>query len=242
MRTHPAVIAQAAATSAELLDGRFALGVGTGENLNEHIIGAHWPPTDVRLDMLHEAIEVIRELWTGEITTHHGPHYTVENARIYTLPDDHIPILVSAFGEKALKLAAEVGEGWMTTKPDGEMRQSYRQQGGTGPTQAGMKVCWAEDESAARKTAHSLWPTSGVSGELSQELPMPAHFEQASELVTEDKVAEAIACGPDPEVHAAAIRKYLDAGFDQIFINQVGSDQAGFFRFYQEELAPLLAL
>jgi G6PDH family F420-dependent oxidoreductase len=240
MRIHPAIIAQAAATSAELLDGRFALGVGTGEALNEHVLGQHWPPVDVRLDILREAIEVMRALWEGEVTSHHGEHYTVENARIYTLPSSPPPILVSAFGEKALSAAAEIGDGWMTTSPDGDMVKSYSSQGGKGPTQAGIKVCWAEDEAAARKTALSLWPTSGVPGELSQELPMPGHFEQVSELVTEDAVAKAIACGPDPEVHLAAIEKYIDAGFDEIFINQVGDDQAGFFRFWQDELQPRL--
>src|SRR4051794_32134647 len=150
-RIHPAVIAHAAATVATMLDGRFALGVGTGENLNEHVLGQHWPPIEVRLDMLREAIEVMRDLWTGEITTHHGTHYTVENARIYTRPSSPPPIYVSAFGEKALSVAAEIGEGWMTTSPAADMLRSYREQGGSGPTQAGLKVCWAEDEAAARK-------------------------------------------------------------------------------------------
>ena len=240
MRIHPAVIAQAAATSAVLLEGRFELGVGSGEALNEHIFGDTWPITDERLDMLEESIEVMRALWTGEEITHRGRHYTVENARLYSLPDTPPPIMVSGFGPKATALAARVGDGYINTSPAEELVQSYVEQGGKGPKAAGVKVCWGPDEAKCRALAHELWRTSGVPGELSQELPMPAHFEQASQLVTEDDVAKGITCGPDPQVHAEAIRKYVDAGFDEIYVSQVGPDQEGFMKFFSDELRPLL--
>jgi len=240
IRIHPAVLAQAAASSQMLLDGRFVIGVGSGEALNEHILGDRWPPTDVRLEMLEEAVEVLRRLLQGGIVNHHGRHYTVENARIYSLPEQAPPIVISAFGPKALALAARIGDGPVTVSPDAEAVASYRRQGGRGPAVAALKLCWAEDEAAARKLAFDLWPNSGVPGELSQELPMPAHFEQASQNVTEDMVAEGITCGPDPERHAAAIRPYLDAGYDEVYVNQVGKDQAGFFDFWQRELRPRL--
>ncbi|MBW3644089.1 MAG: TIGR03557 family F420-dependent LLM class oxidoreductase [Actinobacteria bacterium] len=240
VRIHPAVMAQAAATAAEMMPGRFRFGLGTGENLNEHILGDHWPPAPVRLEMLEEAVEVMRRLWTGSMVNHHGPHYRVENARIYSLPDEPPPVPISAFGSKALALAARIGDGFVSTTPEADMVQRYRAEGGTGPAMAGMKVCWATDEAAARRTAHRLWAQTGIPGELSQELRTPAHFEQASSLVTEDQVAESIVCGPDPERHVAAIEQYFEAGFDEVYVCQVGGDQEGFFDFYRSELRPRL--
>ena len=240
VRIHPAVMAQAAATAAEMMPGRFRFGLGSGENLNEHILGTHWPPAHVRLEMLEEAVEIMRRLWTGSMVNHHGRHYRVENARIYSLPGEPPPVPISAFGPKALGLAARIGDGFVSTSPEGEMVQRYRAEGGTGPAMAGMKVCWATDEAAARRTAHRLWAAAGVPGELSQELPTPAHFEQASSLVTEDQVADSIVCGPDPERHVAAIEQYFEAGFDEVYVCQVGADQEGFFDFYRSELRPRL--
>ena len=241
IRVHPAVLAQAAATAALMLPGRFRFGVGSGENLNEHVLGDHWPPTHIRLEMLEEAVEVMRALWSGAVTNHEGKHYRVENARIYSCPDQPPPVMVSGFGPKATSLAARIGDGYINTSPDAELVRRYAEEGGTGPKAAGIKVCWAKDEATARKTAHELWPTSGVPGELSQELAMPAHFEQAAENVTEDQIAEKIVCGPDPERYVEMIRKYLDAGFDEVYVSQVGDDQPGFFDFYRRELSPRLA-
>lgn len=240
VRMHPAVVAHAAATAAVALEGRFRLGVGTGENLNEHVLGDHWPPAEVRFAMLEEAVEVLRALFTGEVVTHHGRHYTVENARLYTVPDEPVEIPVSAFGPKATELAARVGDGFITTSPDAENLARYRELGGRGPSQAGVKVCWGPDEQAARKTAFELWRSSSVPGQLSQDLPMPSHFEQAAELVTEELVADKIACGPDPERHVAAIRPYLDAGFDEVHLSQIGEGQEGFFEFFRSEVEPRL--
>jgi G6PDH family F420-dependent oxidoreductase len=240
MRIHPAVLAQAAATTAAMMPGRFRFGVGTGEALNEHILGHKWPIAPERLEMLEEAVELIRALWTGETITHRGRHFTVENARIYTLPGEPPPVLLSAFGPRAVELAARIADGFITTSPAADDLAAYREQGGRGVTQAGMKVCWGPDEKSARELAHERWATTGVSGQLSQDLPTPTHFEQAVENVTVDQVAESIACGPDPERHAAAIREYLDAGFDEVYVAQVGPDQRGFLDFYRTELAPRL--
>ena len=208
VRIHPAIVAQAAATIAAMAPDRFVLGVGSGEALNEHILGDRWPETDVRLDMLREAIEILRGLWTGEQYSHHGRHYTVENARLYTVPDAPPPVVVSGFGPKAVRLAAEVGDGYFGTAPDADLVETYASSGGRGAKLALMKVCWGTDDRAARELAYEIWPTIGVPGELSQELPTPAHFEQAAENVSVDQVADAISCGPDPEPHLASIAKY----------------------------------
>jgi G6PDH family F420-dependent oxidoreductase len=240
VRVHPAVVAQAAATSATMLEGRFNLGVGTGENLNEHVLGDHWPPAMVRLEMLEEAIEVMRKLWTGDEVTHHGRHYTVENARIFSVPDQPVPVLISGFGPKATDLAARIGDGYINTSPDAELLTRYRDGGGKGPTMAGVKVCWGDDEQTCVKRAHETWRSSGVPGQLSQDLQTPEHFEMASELVTPEMIGEKIPCGPDPERHASVIRKYVEAGFDEIYISQIGPEQEGFFDFYRRELGPLL--
>lgn len=242
VRTHPAVIAQAAATSQLLLSGRFSLGVGSGEALNEHITGSRWPPANVRLEMLEEAIAVIRQLWRGGTVNHHGRHYTVENARIYSRPETPPPILISGFGPKSTALAARIGDGFVNTAPDADAVRSYREQGGKGVTVAAVKVCWDPDEEAARKLAYDTWPTTGVPGELSQELPTPEHFEQASSVVTQEMVTDKIVCGPDPERHAHMLRRYLDAGFDEVYVSQIGDDQAGFFDFYNREVRPRLGL
>jgi G6PDH family F420-dependent oxidoreductase len=241
VRIHPAVVAQAAATAAVLLDGRFGLGVGTGEALNEHIFGDAWPETDVRLDMLEEAIELMRRLWEGASTSHRGKHYTVENARIYTLPEAPPPILVSGFGPKSIELAGRIGDGYMSTMPDAEMVQQFRAAGGGDkPTHAGLKVCWGEDEASALKTVYRLWPNSGLPGELSQVLPTPRHFEQASSLVTEEMIGESVVCGPDLERHVEAVQQYVDAGYDEVYVGQIGPDQDGFFAFYEREVLPRL--
>jgi G6PDH family F420-dependent oxidoreductase len=240
LRIHPAVLAQAAATSSALLGGRFRFGVGTGERLNEHVLGQHWPPAAIRRDMLAEAIELMRALWSGEVVTRRGTHYTTENARIYTRPEGEIPVLVSAFGPAAATLAAEHGDGFVSTAPDTESLRAYAESGGSGTTVATVKLCWGPDEDEAKRTAHHLWASSGIPGEASQELSMPQHFEEAAELVTVDQLAEKIPCGPDPERHARTIREYVDAGFDEIHLGQIGGNHDGFFKFLVDELLPRL--
>jgi len=242
VRTHPAIIAQAAATSAALLGpGRFRLGLGTGEALNEHITGEVWPHAQQRLDMLEEAIAVIRELWTGEVVSHEGRFYTVDTARIYTLPSEPIPIYVSAFGPKALDLVCDVADGFITTQPDADSVKTFKKAKGAGaPTQAGFKVAWGPSRDEAIDAAYRLWPNSGVPGELAQVLPSPQHFEQAAKLVTREKFAEQGAFGPDPDDHIAAFAPYVEAGFDEIYVANMGPHYAELMSAYGESVLPQL--
>ena len=239
IRTHPAIVAHAAATSAAMMPGRFYLGVGTGEALNEHIFGDRWPPADVRLEMLDEAVAVMRTLWEGGQQSHEGKHYRVENARLYTLPDEPVPVMVSGFGHKAAELAGRIGDGYVGSAPDADLLATFDEAGGAGkPKFAGVKVCWAEDEVEARRTAHELWPNLGLPGQLAQELALPSFFEQAVESVDEEAVTSKVVCGPDAERHLEMIRKYAEAGYDEVFVHQIGADQDGFLRFYGEEVLP----
>ncbi|MDI2125365.1 TIGR03557 family F420-dependent LLM class oxidoreductase [Yinghuangia seranimata] len=242
VRMHPAVTAQAAATASVLTSGRFRLGVGTGEALNERVAGAPWPPFDVRAAMLEEAVGVMRELFGGDVVNHRGEHYTVENARLYTAPTEHIPVYVSAFGGDALALAARIGDGFVTMQPDAEAVWTFRDSGGGDkPVIGGLKVCWGHDRDKAVTTAHRLWPSEALPGELAQILPTPRHFEQACELVTEDMIADAFTCGPDVDAHVTALRAYADAGFDEVYVGQIGPQDHEFFAFYGEQVLPRAA-
>jgi G6PDH family F420-dependent oxidoreductase len=241
IRIHPAIVAQAAATSGAMLEGRFFLGVGTGENLNEHVTGARWPDWDVRADMLREAVEVIRELWRGDVTSHRGEFFTVENARIYTLPEHPVPIHVAASGPRAAELAGEIGDGLISTAPEREIVDGFTKAGGKGPRYGQLTVCWDRDEATARREALRRWPTAAIPGESGQELPNPAHFEQLAKIVSEDMMAERIACGPDLQRHVEAVRQYVDAGFDHVAVHQVGSDVDGFMDAWAAEVLPVFA-
>jgi G6PDH family F420-dependent oxidoreductase len=241
VRTHPGIVAHAAATTATLMPGRFRLGVGSGEALNEHIFGDRWPEADVRLEMLEEAVAVIRMLWEGGFQHHHGRHYTLEGARLYSLPEAPPPILVSGFGPKAIELAGRIGEGFVTVGPDAEAVAQYRAAGGAGAISGGLKVCWGEDRDACVRTAHRMWPNEALSGELAQVLPSPRHFEQASELVTEEHISASLPCGPDPQEHIDAIQAYVDAGFDEVHVGQIGPGHDGFVDFYAREVLPHFA-
>ena len=239
MRIHPAIVAHAAATSAAMMPGRFFLGVGTGENLNEHILGRHWPAPDERLEMLEEAVEVIRLLWEGGYQTHRGKHYRVENARLYTLPDEPPEIYVAASQPLAAELAGRIGDALVTVAPDEVIVERFEASGGVGKPKLGQAhVCWAKTEKEARRTAYEIWPNGGLQGALSQELPLPEHFEQAAKMVTEDDVAESVVCGPDPERHKEQIREFEAAGYDHVYVHQVGPDQQGFLNFYAREILP----
>jgi G6PDH family F420-dependent oxidoreductase len=240
LRMHPAVVAHAAATTAVLFEGRFFFGVGSGEALNEHVLGQRWPAVEVRHEMLEEAIGLLRSLWTGEVVDHHGEHFTVENAQLFDVPGERIPVVVSAFGAKAGELAGRTGDGLWTTGPQEETLSAYEKAGGRGPRFGQLTICWAETREGAIATAHRVWPNSAIPGQLAQDLPTPAHFEQAATLATPDDVAAQIICGPDPGPVIEAIRSYEDAGLDQVHLHQVGADQEGFFRFWEDELAPKL--
>jgi G6PDH family F420-dependent oxidoreductase len=238
-RIHPAIIAQAAATSAVLTGGKFTLGVGSGEALNEHVVGHRWPSADVRLDTLEEAVEVIRALWTGEVVEHHGRYYTVEHARLYTLPDSPPPLFVSGFGPKSARLAGRIGDGFSCTKPDADLIRTFRDAGGAGkPMQVGTKVCYGPDEATARETAHRIWRNEALPGELAQVLPTPEHFQQAASLVEPDAMVTPV--GPDAGTHLQALRKFVDAGYDELYVQQIGPEQDAFFDFYASKVIPEL--
>jgi G6PDH family F420-dependent oxidoreductase len=239
IRIHPAVIAQAAATCAVMLGGRFKLGVGSGEALNEHILGDRWPEADERLEMLEEAVEVIRTLWQGGVQSHRGRHYRVEHCRVYDLPDQPPEVIVSGFGTKSVDLAARIGDGYCTVGPDSDSVERFRSQAQRGTlVQGGLKVCWDTDEAGARQTVHRLWPNEALPGELAQILPTPAHFEQASQLVSAEMAAEGVPCGPDVDRHVEAIKEYERAGFDELYVNQIGPDQEAFFTAYRDQVLP----
>jgi coenzyme F420-dependent glucose-6-phosphate dehydrogenase len=239
-RIHPAIIAQAAATASAMMPGRFFLGVGSGENLNEHILGDHWPPAPVRQDMLAEAVAVIRQLWEGGYQSFDGQFFTVENARIYTLPQELPSIVMAAAGPSAAELAGQVADGMWSVAPDAELVSTYKQAGGTGPRYGQVKMCWAADQDEAKKTVSEWWPNAGIGGELSQELPLPRHFQQAAALVTADDLVEKVRMGPDPEQYVEQVKAFVDAGFTHVYLHQIGPDQEGFFDFFRRELAPRL--
>ena len=240
MRIHPAIVAHAAATTAAMLPGRFFLGVGTGENLNEHVTGAKWPAPDERLEMLEEAVDVIRKLWEGGYRTHRGRHYTVEQARLYTLPDEPPPIVVAAAQEQAAELAGRIGDGYMNVAPDADTLKTYEQAGGSGPKHGKVTGCFAGSKDQAKRIAHERWPNNALGGSLSQELALPRDFEAAVKAVRPDDVAETLVLGNDPDEWVAQIREFDRAGFTHVALHDLNPDQAPFIAFARDEVAPRL--
>lgn len=236
LRVHPVVLAQAAATSAVMLQGKFVFGVGTGENLNEHVTGLPWPPARERIDRLREAVDLMRRMWEGGNVSYDGRYYRAVNARLYTLPAEPPPVYVSGFGPVTTRLAAEIGDGYVTMDP--EMLAVYRESGGRGPTQTAVKVCYDADERHAIEIAHRTWPTELLPGQLNQELATPSMFESATTLVPHEAIAEKLACGPDAERHLEIIEAQIEAGFDEVYVQQIGPDMAGFFDLYASEILP----
>lgn len=241
IRMHPALVAQAAATAADMMPGRFFLGVGTGEYLNEHIVGPKWPSYSERQEMLKEAVSLIRELWQGELVTRRGEHFVVENARIYTLPEELPAIYVAAAGPESAGAAAEIGDGLIGTSPDKELIEEFEEAGGNSKPRYGqMTVCWARTEKKAKETALKYWATGAVPGTVKNELALPSAQKSAAKFVREDDIAKDVICGPDPEMHLKEIRKFADAGFDHVYVHQVGPDQQECIRFYQKEIFPAI--
>jgi coenzyme F420-dependent glucose-6-phosphate dehydrogenase len=240
VRMHPAIVAHAAATAAAMLPDRFFLGVGTGERLNECVLGDPWPSAPVRRQMLAEAVEIMRALWAGEVLrAHRGPHYTVEHARVFTLPHSPPPVVVSGFGRRSAALAGRIGDGYMHVAPESELVEVFRSAGGQGkPCYGKLDTCVAAGDAEARRIAHATWPTSGLAGELGQELPTPEHFEQATASVREEDVARSILCSADPERHRAALLEFREAGFDQVIVQQCGPEQERLIALYEQEVLP----
>ncbi|WP_031087328.1 TIGR03557 family F420-dependent LLM class oxidoreductase [Streptomyces sp. NRRL WC-3549] len=244
VRYHPAIIAQAAATLALLSDGRFTLGLGSGERLNEHVVGRGFPDAvSTRQDMLREALEIIRLLWSGGYRSYEGKHLQLSDARVFDLPDSLPLLVVAAGGRDAATLAAELGDGLFATEDRDELVRHYREAGGTGPRYAEVPVAWAPDEKSAAQAVldTSRWALTGW--KVMSELPNPVNFDAATTTVRLEDVQEKFACGPDPALYVDAVQSYVDAGFDRLVMQNAGPDPDGFIDFYTRELdAPLRRL
>ena len=241
MRIHPVLVAQAAATVADMMPGRFFLGLGTGEYLNEHIFGDVWPRYDTRKEMLVEAIHIMRELWKGEDYSYDGAHFTVREARLYTLPDELPPIYVAASGPESAEMAAELSDGLISTSSGDEVVKAFKKHGGSDkPRYGSVKVCWAKTQAEAKKTLEKEWPVSALSGRLHVDLATPKHFEDAVEAMGKVEIPEDSVFGPKPEPYIEALQSLQENGFDHIYIHQVGPDQEGFLEFFSSTLLPIL--
>ncbi|MBF6329944.1 TIGR03557 family F420-dependent LLM class oxidoreductase [Nocardia transvalensis] len=241
VRYHPAIIAQAAATLALVSEGRFTLGVGSGERLNEHVVGPGFPESvQGRHELLREALEIIRLLWRGGYQSYEGKYLRLSDARVFDLPDELPVIAVAAGGKRAAEFAAELGDGLFATEPRGDIVEHYQQCGGKGPRYAEVPVAWAPDEHAAAQAAleTSRWALTGW--KVMSELPNPVNFEAASKTVRESDIREQFTCGSDPEAYVAAVREYTDAGFDHVVLQNAGPDPEGFIEFFRTDLASRL--
>ncbi len=240
MRYHPAVIAQGAATLGLLTDGRFTLGLGSGERLNEQVVGLGWPGIAERHERFCEAVDIIQGLLKGELSDYRGKYLRLENAKLYDRPSKKPPVVIAAGGPKAAALAGEKGDGLVATEAKKELIAAFRKAGGSGPRYAEVGMCWARSEEDARATAHKYFRWSVTGWPVQAELPDTKGFEAASRHVTPETVAEKITCGPSVEQHLKAIGKYIDAGFDHIVLTQIGPEQDYFLEMFEKELAPAL--
>lgn len=240
IRIHPAIVAQAAATVSEMSNGRFFLGVGTGEALNEHITGDRWPPIEERQRMLAEAVDIMRLLWRGETVDLETEHYTLENVRLFSASESPIEIIWAASGSTSARLAAEIGDGLWSTSPDAGTVTAYRNAGGNGEIIGQITVSYGLDRDQAIESAHSIWPNGAITGQLSQDLPTWTHFEQAARLVRPEDIADVIPCGPDVEPVVEQVRRYVDAGFTSLHFHQIGPDQRGFIDWWRDEMSEAL--
>jgi G6PDH family F420-dependent oxidoreductase len=240
MRIHPAIIAHASATAAAMLPGRFYLGVGSGEALNEHVLGDPWPSAAMRVDMLEEAIEVIRELWTGEEVSFHGAHYTVDRARLFTVPETLPPICVASASPSAARLAGQ-NDGLVATSPDSEVMAEFEGAGGSGKPRFGqVTVCWDPNIEEARRIAAETWRMSALSWKLKTEITTPASFDAVCEFVSDDDALASTKTGNSAGFIIDAIREFETAGFDHIYVHQIGPRQPEFLRLVSEEVLPEL--
>ncbi|MBC9718961.1 LLM class F420-dependent oxidoreductase [Streptomyces sp. TRM66268-LWL] len=242
MRYHPAVVAQKAATMQLLSEGRFRLGLGSGENLNEHVVGAGWPSAQVRLGMLEEAVEIIRALFTGDNVNHQGTHFDVSNARLWDLPDDLPPIGIAVSGEHSCSVAGRLADLVIATEAKQELLTSFDAHGGRGKPRVGqLPVCYDTDKDAAIARAHEQFRWSAGGWPVNAELPGPSGFEGATQYVTPQDIAEKIPCGDDVEEFVDAVRPYVDAGFTEIALVQVGGDhQLPYIDWAEKKLLPAL--
>ncbi|WP_049573630.1 TIGR03557 family F420-dependent LLM class oxidoreductase [Nonomuraea sp. SBT364] len=243
MRYHPAVVAQKAATMGVLSNGRFTLGLGAGENLNEHVIGEGWPSADTRHRMLREAVQIIRELFSGGYVTYQGEFYDVDSAKLYDLPDDPVRIAIAASGSRSAQLAAEYGDILVINDPMPDVVRTFADAGGSGkPVYGQLALSYDTDAEAARERAHRLWRWSGVGGwKVMAELPGPVNFDAAASTVRPEDVARSVPCGADVDAVVESVRAYLDGGYTHVALVQIGADQQEpFFAWAEKELLPAL--
>ncbi|MFX0593909.1 TIGR03557 family F420-dependent LLM class oxidoreductase [Melissospora conviva] len=237
-RYHPAVVAQKAATIGVLSDGRFTLGLGAGENLNEHVVGG-WPHVEQRHEMFEEALQIIRPLLDGDPLTYSGNHFDVPDAYLWDRPDRPVPMALAASGPASVQLAASYGDGLIATDPLPELVSRYDAAGGSGKPRYGqVAICYGPDADECARIAHDQFRWFGLGWPVNANLPDPAAFERASQFVRPDDVASAISCGPDLDAHVAAVKKFADAGFTHVALVQIGGD--GQRRFLDEAAAELL--
>jgi len=242
MRYHPAVVAQQAATVALLADGRFRLGLGAGEALNEHIVGLGWPSVDVRHEMLVEAVEIIRALWTGRYINFRGRHFAVDSAKIFDLPDEPPPIGIAVSGPDSCRIAGRHADLIIATTPQASLIQRFQAAGGQGkPAVAQLPVCYGPDAAKALMLAHEQYRWSAAGWKVQAELPGPVNFDAYSQFVRESDLAEMIPHGPDPEPYVEGVRKFTEAGFTEVALLQIGPYQDEFLDFYTRTLEPALA-
>ncbi|MFD7340633.1 LLM class F420-dependent oxidoreductase [Streptomyces violascens] len=242
LRYHPTVVAQKAATMQILSEGRFRLGLGSGENLNEHVVGAGWPAPEVRLDMLEEAIEIIRALFEGGNVNHQSAHFGVANARLWDLPDELPPIGVAVSGERSCALAGRAADLVIATEAKPELLDSFDRHGGTGKPRVGqLPVCYDPDRDAAVARAHDQFRWFAGGWPVNSELPGPSGFEAATQFVTREDVARSIPCGDDVDAFVDAVRPYAEAGFTEIALVQIGGpQQLPFIDWAEKKLLPAL--
>jgi G6PDH family F420-dependent oxidoreductase len=238
---HPAIVAHAAATAAVQLEGRFFLGLGTGERLNEHVTGQRWPGATERRAMLEEAVTIIRKLFGGSNVNHHGDYFRVENAQLFTVPVTPPDIVLAIGGPESAEQAGRIADGMLAVSPEPRPLEAFEAAGGQGKPRLGqLHVCWAPTEEEAVRTAARVWPNGAVKGGALTDLARPQDFEQVTEPIPDDARAEDVVCGPDPARHVEAIVRFAAAGFTHVYVHQVGPDQPGFFRFYDEQVLPEL--
>lgn len=237
-RYHPAVVAQMAATVARMAPAGLTLGLGSGENLNEHVVGGEWPAPTTRLSQLEEAVEVIRDLFSGRQVTHRGEWFTVDRARLYTLPDQPPPVSVAAGGTSAAELAGRVEAGLVLVSPDEELVATYREAGGSGPVIAQATVCWAEDEAESRRLLHERWRQGVMGWDANADLATPEGFASATKTVRSDDVVGSKPIGPEPKPYLESLRQYAEVGVDRVVLHNVGPDQRGFLEWVETELLP----
>ncbi|MCX5387150.1 LLM class F420-dependent oxidoreductase [Streptomyces sp. NBC_00083] len=242
VRYHPAVVAQKAATMQLLSEGRFRLGLGSGENLNEHVTGAGWPAPKVRLGMLEEAVDIIRALFDGGNVNHQGTYFDVSDARLWDLPDELPPIGIAVSGERSCELAGRLADLVIATEPKKELIDSFERHGGRGKPRVGqLPVCFDTDRDAAIARAHDQFRWAMGGWPVNSELPGPSGFEGATSFVTRADVADAIPCGDDVSAFVEAVRPYAEAGFTEIALVQIGGEhQRPFIDWAEKKLLPAL--